>query len=39
MVVAQEKIIPNADMLAVLLLFSVFIFDFGIFLAWLTGVR
>ncbi len=34
MVVAQESLGLNLDKLAVWLLFSVFVFDFGIFLTW-----
>ncbi len=34
MVIAQENLSLNMTKLAIWLLFSVFIFDFGIFLTW-----
>ena len=34
MVIAQDSLGLNCDKLVVWLLFSVFIFDFGIFLTW-----
>ena len=34
MVIAQDSLGLNRDKLAIWLLFSVFVFDFGIFLTW-----
>ena len=39
MVVAQENLSLNVTKLAIWLLFSVFIFDLGIFLVGIIGVR